>query len=676
VVAVAGGLMVVGTAHALPTNNYTGPRWQQCGDVGAEYGVSFVCSPASANASQSSTGGINLYEAAGNGGTVTQTNTTGQNIVKCDIDYAASSSSDTGSQLCDSNQSGNGGNTVIADIHATQQTNGGLAPDVTFDFGQTLKVVQQSDTGPNTVRGLAVGQPAQMTISQTADSGLLGAGTPANQSEETLALANIDQRATTTGNNSANIEFSRFQSSVARGASPRLWQDIRNNGTSDPNGKAYFYQRTGTGSNYVRGRGVDEKYSESHALDSGVLRDPQQYQWHSGGGWDVSADVDSTVGTNGGTVDLGTPFANGADCRTQVDGWKKLGTIISKAGLATESDTTIGDQRQIDGLPIRLPGQSPQTATAAGCTDLRGGADTVQATHVSVDGHADGSLSGAIAGKLTSNGTTAAYIPFNAQTVHVSLDCTRNTPNTCTQANGGVTGSGTNVSATQYVPFTAQVATFTNANPSKPVASATINWGDETAPSAGTIGGTGSPYTVGGSHTYKVSGTLPIEVVLKYGDGTEAARMSSTATVAPLSFQYLSAGSFVVGDKAGQFSDATKVGSNVTFWADQWAATNPLTSGQVAPYAFKGFENTLTGSAQLVCKAPPATWLTKTGNSPPPPAGTLPHYMATIVASSVSSQKSTPTGNIVHMVIIDTTGTTYAPSPSGTGTGVVAGVIC
>jgi hypothetical protein len=129
--------------------------------------------------------------------------------------------------------------------------------------------------------------------------------------------------------------------------------------------------------------------------------------------------------------------------------------------------------------------------------------------------------------------------------------------------------------------------------------------------------------------------------------------------------EYLAAGSFAV-------SDAKAVsGQTVTFWGDAWSADNPFLSGKLAPSAFKGFENTINNPT---CSS--GTWQTKTGAATPPPAGTLPRYMYVIVASKVTAQKSTPTGDIVHIGVVDTLGTTYGPNSGSTGRGKFLGFVC
>ncbi len=87
------------------------------------------------------------------------------------------------------------------------------------------------------------------------------------------------------------------------------------------------------------------------------------------------------------------------------------------------------------------------------------------------------------------------------------------------------------------MPFSGQVAIFNNVSNTAPLAdfTATINWGDGTSATAGTItqpGGTGTAYAVSGSHTYAAKGSYTFTVTVNSTQfGT--ANGSSTATVAP-----------------------------------------------------------------------------------------------------------------------------------------------
>ena len=93
-------------------------------------------------------------------------------------------------------------------------------------------------------------------------------------------------------------------------------------------------------------------------------------------------------------------------------------------------------------------------------------------------------------------------------------------------------------SARQSVPFNGPVATFTDTNVLNVPADfvATINWGDGTPVTAGTITGGGASYTVSGSHTYGSLGTFNVTVTLADDPpGTATASITGTAMVLPAS---------------------------------------------------------------------------------------------------------------------------------------------
>jgi hypothetical protein len=101
-------------------------------------------------------------------------------------------------------------------------------------------------------------------------------------------------------------------------------------------------------------------------------------------------------------------------------------------------------------------------------------------------------------------------------------------------ADAALSATGVPVSATAGAQFTGTVATFTDANPES-VASdftATIDWGDGTPTTAGTIGSAaGGGFTVAGSHTYASGGAYATSIEIK-DVGSATATATSTATVA------------------------------------------------------------------------------------------------------------------------------------------------
>jgi hypothetical protein len=142
----------------------------------------------------------------------------------------------------------------------------------------------------------------------------------------------------------------------------------------------------------------------------------------------------------------------------------------------------------------------------------------------------------------------------------------------------------------------------------------------------------------------------------------DAFYLPSSDSKATLIFAFLAKGSFVVGNRSATGA--------VTFWSDQWAKLNALSSGG-APDSFKGFADTLSSS-------PPrcgGSWSTHPGNSPPPPGAPLPTFMAVLVASSVDKSGNTISGNI-PMIVIVKTNPGYGPNPGHNGTGTVVAVLC
>jgi hypothetical protein len=187
--------------------------------------------------------------------------------------------------------------------------------------------------------------------------------------------------------------------------------------------------------------------------------------------------------------------------------------------------------------------------------------------------------------------------------------------------------------------------------------SASINWGDG-ATSAGVVSGPGGgPYSVSGSHTYATTGSFTITTTV-----TDVGGAVATTSCKTIGFSFApGGGSFVIG------GPKSSVGSSVTFWGAQWAKLN--SAGGTAPASFKGFAEDPTTPT---CGA---LWSADPGNSTPPPAGSLPAFMAVIVTSAPSKTGSAISGMAVHIVIVRTDAG-YAPDPGHAGTGTVVATVC
>ena len=135
---------------------------------------------------------------------------------------------------------------------------------------------------------------------------------------------------------------------------------------------------------------------------------------------------------------------------------------------------------------------------------------------------------------------------------------------------------------------------------------------------------------------------------------------SNTVTV-KWTLTFASGGSFVIGDLENH------TGASVLWWGAQWWKANPMSGGS-APPSFKGFENSKSAPT---CGQ---TWTADPGNSTPPPP-TVPSLMGVIVSSHITKSGSTISGDIVHIVVVQTN-PGYQPDPGHPGTGTVIAQVC
>jgi hypothetical protein len=276
-----------------------------------------------------------------------------------------------------------------------------------------------------------------------------------------------------------------------------------------------------------------------------------------------------------------------------------------------------------------------------------------------------GSVSGSGSGPYTVDCGAHTYAEEGNKTVTVTVT---DDGGSTTSASGSVSVADAALTAVCAAApnspqaFSGNTATFTDADVNGIVTdySATINWGDSSTTTAGTItGGPGTgPYTVSGSHLYLSTGPFTITTTINDVGGS-----TSSVTCQTLVFAFAPGqGAFVIGD------NDSATGTPVTFWGAKWSKLNSL-SGGAAPAGFKGYA---LNPAVPVCGT---SWSTTPGDSAPPPAGPLPAYMAVIVSSSIQQAGSQISGDTIHIVVVKTN-PGYAPSPGHPGTGKVVAQVC
>lgn len=164
-----------------------------------------------------------------------------------------------------------------------------------------------------------------------------------------------------------------------------------------------------------------------------------------------------------------------------------------------------------------------------------------------------------------------------------------------------------------------------------------------------------------GVATCTVPGTDPLgPTAVTVSFTGDAFYLPANASGSALLYAFASGGgTFVVGDQSA-------VGA-VTFWGAKWSKVNRV-SGGAAPDAFKGYA--LVAPTQCGVR-----WTTGPGNSPDPPAGPLPAYMAVLVTSSVAKSGPSISGTTTHIVIVKTDAG-YKDDPGHAGTGTVVATVC
>lgn len=216
-------------------------------------------------------------------------------------------------------------------------------------------------------------------------------------------------------------------------------------------------------------------------------------------------------------------------------------------------------------------------------------------------------------------------------------------------------------SQTLMVGTTATVTAALTNNCNQPLSGVTVDFSALSGPNAGL---TGSNVTDGsGNAPFSYSSTQPGTDTLQASVTDTAGTFSSNTVTVTWTVPNLASGAFVIGDLSAN------AGGTQTFWGAHWSTANHLSGGS-APASFKGFALNTTPT-------PPTcggTWSTDPGNSAPPPAS-VPGSMTVIVSSSTSKSGSQISGNILHIVIVQTNAG-YVPDPGHAGTGSIFLQVC
>ncbi len=229
----------------------------------------------------------------------------------------------------------------------------------------------------------------------------------------------------------------------------------------------------------------------------------------------------------------------------------------------------------------------------------------------------DGSTSAGIVASNGQGGFTVTgshtYAAQGQETVTVTINdvggASASATDQITVADAPITGAGLSIPNQQPAAITGlPLAAFTDSG--APVTASqivtSIDWGDGTAQSAGTVTVVGNVYTVAGSHTYAAGGAYTITVTLLATDGGSSVTTTTSLVVLnnpelPLTVSFTPFSPTEFTTFSGQVADFTDANSSPTTAADYTATimwgdgANSL--GTIAPDGHGGF--TVSGAARI-----------------------------------------------------------------------------
>jgi hypothetical protein len=158
-----------------------------------------------------------------------------------------------------------------------------------------------------------------------------------------------------------------------------------------------------------------------------------------------------------------------------------------------------------------------------------------------------------------------------------------------------ITAHGTTFSATEGASYSGKVATFDDPDTSATASeySATIDWGDGSPTSSGTISGSGGSFQVDGTHTYEEEGTYDVTVVITDVDNTsntDTAHSTANVADAPLHSQCAAPATSLkaYAGPTATFTDEDPNGTSSDYTATIDWGDSSTSSGTVSPGSGSG----------------------------------------------------------------------------------------
>ena len=261
-------------------------------------------------------------------------------------------------------------------------------------------------------------------------------------------------------------------------------------------------------------------------------------------GAEALSDYSATINWGDGHSDLGTiTLSNGvftvSDSHTYAEEGTFNGTITLAHDTAVNKvvtlNATVADAA-LNSTPATLSATEGVSFTAAVATFTDSDPNGTLNDYTATINWGDGSTTPATI-ITNSNGFTVdgthTYLVTGAELVTVNITDqggATTTAHSTINVSSDLSATGANISTVENTLFTKTIANFTAANPNA-VLSATINWGDGTLATTGTIiNNGGGSYSVQGTHTYVEDGANPVTVTITDSNANVSTTASSTDT--------------------------------------------------------------------------------------------------------------------------------------------------
>jgi hypothetical protein len=300
-------------------------------------------------------------------------------------------------------------------------------------------------------------------------------------------------------------------------------------------------------------------------------------------------------------------------------------------GMATAADNaTVGEADVLSGSPAAFsaPAGTSFTATVATFSDTL--ASNVAADFTATIDWGDATSSaGTVSGGGGAFQVSGTHTYAGTGTFPVMVTLSDDAPGTATatvtgtaRVASGLAVTAVAVAAREGQPFSGTVATFSDANGARTAASftASIDWGDGTPTTAGTVVGSSGSFTVTGQHTYADEGTFTTSVtVAEIGPGGATASGSASAAVAesdalsgtPVAFSAHQGAAFTGAVATFTDADAGNVAADfaaIIQWGDGTTSAGTVTGG--------GGSFTVSGSHTYMGSGPVSVTVTLADDAP------------------------------------------------------------